>query len=321
MRIFLTGASGCIGHYIAEALIRETEHELFLLVRDPNKLKFDYQCRAGVSIIPADLREIEKYSPLLATIDVAILAATAWGGSESYEINVVKNISLIDLLDPEVCQQVIYFSTASILDRNHRLLPQAGEIGTDYIKSKYSCFSQIDRSAIASKITTLFPTLILGGDADKPKSHLSSGLPEVIKWMDLIRFFKADGSFHFIHAKDVARVVVYLIEHPPSHPQLVLGNACLSVNEAIAEICAYLNKKIYFRIPLSIWLADFFIWLFRIQMATWDRFCLNYRHFTYQNVVNPSMLGLSSYCPTLTDAMRISGILSLTSNQSNDNKE
>ena len=31
-RIFITGASGCIGHYIAEKLIQNTEHELFFVL-------------------------------------------------------------------------------------------------------------------------------------------------------------------------------------------------------------------------------------------------------------------------------------------------
>ncbi|XTZ12966.1 MAG: SDR family oxidoreductase, partial [cyanobacterium endosymbiont of Rhopalodia inflata] len=47
-RIFLTGASGCIGHYMTEALIQETAHELFLLVRNPEKLQVDYKARPNI---------------------------------------------------------------------------------------------------------------------------------------------------------------------------------------------------------------------------------------------------------------------------------
>ncbi|MGK7874884.1 MAG: NAD-dependent epimerase/dehydratase family protein [Xenococcaceae cyanobacterium] len=319
-RIFVTGASGCIGHYLAEALIQETEHELFLLVRNPDKLKFDCQARSGVNILQADLREIEQFSNLLRTIDVAILAATTWGGSaESFDINVVKTIRLMNLLDPEVCEQVIYFSTASILDRNNKLLKQAGQIGTDYIRTKYECFSELPKLAIAPKITTVFPTLVFGGDGNKPYSHLSSGLPDVVKWINLARWFKADGSFHFIHARDIAQIVRYLVDHPPNSSsrkqsqvistcQFVLGNSRLTVNQAVEEICAYLGKRIYFRLPLSIWLANFFIKVFRIQMAAWDRFCLDYRHFTYQNSVNPATFGLTPYCANLTELLKISGI-------------
>ena len=39
MRIFITGASGCIGHYLVETLIENTDHELFLMMRNPAKLR------------------------------------------------------------------------------------------------------------------------------------------------------------------------------------------------------------------------------------------------------------------------------------------
>jgi hypothetical protein len=76
----------------------------------------------------------------------------------------------------------------------------------------------------------------------------------------------------------------------------------------VEEVCAYLGKKIYFRMPLSLVACQFLIVLFRIQMAAWDRFSLNYRHFTYQNPVNPETFGLPTYCPTFTDMLKISGI-------------
>lgn len=319
-RIFLTGASGCIGHYIAETLIQETDHKLFLLVRNPDKLKFDPEARPGITVLKADLREIEQFRDILQTIDVAILAATAWGGSgEVFDINVIKTIRLMNLLNPSICEQVIYFSTASILNRNNELLPEAGQMGTEYIRSKYDCFRQLPRLAIAPKITVLYPTLVLGGDATHPYSHLSSGLAGVVKWIDLMRFFKVDASFHYIHAKDIARVARHLVENPPvveirgrvgesSIRKIVLGVPAITVNQAVEEICTYLDKRIYFRLPLTMWLANFFIAAFRIKMAPWDRFCLNYRHFTHQNPVTPATYGLTSYCPTFADVLKIHGI-------------
>jgi nucleoside-diphosphate-sugar epimerase len=312
MRIFLTGASGCIGHYIAETLIQETKHELFLLVRNPNKLQFDYKARPGITILQGDLQEIEKYSDLLKTIDIAILAATSWGGAaESFETNVVKTTRLISLLDSNICQQVIYFSTASILDRNNKLLKEAGEIGTDYIRTKYECYLQLSKLDLADKITTVFPTLVIGGDENKPYSHVYAGLPDVVKWIGLIRWFKIDGSFHFIHAKDIAQIIKYLVDNPSSQQssrQFVIGQKSLTANQAIQEICQYFNKKIYFQIPLYIWLANFFIVVFRIQMAAWDRFLLNYRHSTYQNAVTPESFGMTNYCSTVKDVLKLRGI-------------
>jgi hypothetical protein len=48
--------------------------------------------------------------------------------------------------------------------------------------------------------------------------------------------------------------------------------------------------------------------LFRIQMAAWDRFCMNYRHFSYANAINPSSFNLPNYCATMSDVLKISGV-------------
>lgn len=310
-RIFVTGASGCIGHYIVETLIQETDHELFLLVRNPDKLKIDVKVRPGVTLLQSDMRDIEQYSDLLKTVDCAILAATAWGGAEVHEINVLKNLQLMNLLDLDRCEQVIYFSTASVLDRQNELLPEAGQFGTDYIQSKYLCYKKISDLAIAPKVTSLFPTLVLGGGERYPYSHVSSGISDVVKWIELIRFLNADGSFHFIHGQDIATIVKYLIDHPPTGDQsrkLVLGNEKTTMNQAFAEGAEYLGKRAYPVIPLSLWVADLFIFLFRIQMGEWDRFSLHYRHFTYQNPVSPGTFGLPTYCATMYDVLKLSGI-------------
>jgi nucleoside-diphosphate-sugar epimerase len=310
-RILVTGASGCVGHYLSEALIKETNHQLYLLVRNPDKLKVDTQARPGITVLQGDMQEISLFADLLKTIDTAVLTATAWGGDNTFKINVDKTLELMSLLDPDRCEQVIYFSTASVLGRNEQPLKEAGELGIDYVRSKYECLHKVPKLAIASKVTTVFPTLVLGGEGDKPYSHISSGISEVTKYIDLIRFLQVDGSFHFIHGRDIATVVRYLIDNPPKENQsrkLVLGQAQLTANQAIEDVCAYLGKKIIFRLPLSLSLANVIIAVFRIQMDAWSRFCMNYRHFTYKNAINPATFGLPNYCATMSDVLKISGV-------------
>ncbi|MEL6930793.1 MAG: NAD(P)-dependent oxidoreductase [Cyanobacteria bacterium J06600_6] len=319
-RIFITGASGCIGHYMVESLLEHTDHELYLLVRNPDRLKFDYETNSRIKLLVGDMSRIEEYGDLLLKdINMAILAATAWGGrGETYDINVDKTLALINLLNPEVCERVIYFSTASILDRENKLLLPANQFGHDYIRTKYQCFSQLAHQAIADKIIAVFPTLVFGGEENKPYSHLSAGITDVTKWIGLIRWFSLDGSFHFIHAQDIAEVITYLVEHPEYTPDpqnaqegvdcLVLGNPAISVDKAIAEITSYFDKKVYLRVPLYIWLTNVFIKLFRIQMDTWSRFSLDYRHFTYADPVTPASFGMENHCSTVKELMEVSGV-------------
>ena len=312
-RIFITGASGCIGHYLVETLLTDTAHELFLLVRNPAKLLFNWEDDPRIQVIQDDIRHIDTYADLLATMDTAILAATSWGGApEIYDINVTGNHRLMTLLEGDRCQQIIYFSTASILNNHNLPLREADEIGTDYIRSKYQCYMQLPKLAIYPKVTTVFPTLVFGGDKDKPYSHISAGMKDVTRWMGLIRFLKADGSFHFAHGKDIALVVTHLVDHPPApnEPrQVIIGNPALTIDRTVEEVCTYLGLRIFFRIPLSLWLADRIIDWFNIRMADWDRFCLKYRHFVYNQPVYPEKLGLQPYCPTVADLMRVSGVM------------
>lgn len=91
--------------------------------------------------------------------------------------------------------------------------------------------------------------------------------------------------------------------------QFVLGNEPLTADAAIAELCEHMGQKIYFKIPLSLWLANFIIKVFRIQLAAWDRFCIDYRHFTYRKTYNPRSFGLESACPKLSDVLTSSGII------------
>ena len=311
LRVFMTGASGCIGHYILELLLQAEHYELFLLVRNPSKLKLPVQDYPQVHILQGGLSDIDQFRDLLSTIDVAILAAAAWGGDQDVmDVNVTCNLKLMSLLDPERCQQVIYFSTASILDPYSHPLPEAGKIGTDYICSKYECHQRLPELAVYDKITTVFPTLVFGGDKDKPASFISAGLKDVTKWISLIRFFKADGGFHFAHAQDIAQVVNYLIEHPSvqGYREFVIGNPALTVDEAVKQVCGYLGQHLWFQIPLSFFLADILIKVFRIEMAPWDYFCLQYRHFVYEKAVNPDNFGLETYCPTVADLLRVHGV-------------
>ena len=287
-RIFITGSSGCIGHYMAESLIKETNHELYFLVRNPDKLQFNYQSRPNVHLMIGDLQNMEKFSDFLKTVNVAILAATSWGGiTESFDINVTKTLGLMKLLNPDICEQIIYFSTASILDKNNQPLPEAGKLGTNYIRTKYQCYTQLDQLPIYNKITTVFPTLVFGGAPNKPYYHLSGGIKDVIKW------------------------IKYLVENTPSESDnrnLVLGNKKITVNEAIEKICNYLNKRIYFQITLYIILVNFFIKAFRLRMEDWDYFSINYRHFTYKYTVTPDSFGLKNSCTTIEEVMQFCGV-------------
>jgi nucleoside-diphosphate-sugar epimerase len=308
-RILVTGASGCVGHYITEALVQHTQHELFLLVRNPQKLQVDTQSRPGVTVIQGDMLHIEQLSELLPTLNTVVLTAAVWGGEGVYEVNIDKTLQLVQQLNPEVCQQIIYFSTASVLSPSLQLLPAAGEFGSDYIRSKFLCLEQISELPISDRLTTVFPTLVMGGDVNKPYSHISSGLPQTLRWSGLARFFKAQGKFHFIHAQDIATIILKLIEDPEMGigKKLVLGTPAITFNQLIETCCTHNQQRVSpWQINLSPALMNLFIKLFRIQMTPWDYYCLNHLDFSFPEPVHPTRWQLPAYCPSLERLLQIS---------------
>jgi nucleoside-diphosphate-sugar epimerase len=304
-KVFITGASGCVGHYLTEMLLDQTDFELYLFLRDRRKLQIDIRDRHNVHLIEDSMQNIGNHQDLLRTMEFVVSTAAGWGGQEAFEVNRDQTIKLFTSLDPNVCERAIYFSTASILDSHNQIIPEAGTIGTDYIASKHACLETLENSAIRDRLITVFPTLVFGGAANKPYSHLSRGLKDILKYVPYARFLKTDGSLHFIHASDISQIVTHLLTAGSvlrSPARLVLGMQRLTVQDLIEQFCEYLQIKVGWQLEITPFIIDTVIKLFRIEVAEWDRFCIAQRHFTY-DVVSPETFGLVSKYPRLINLL------------------
>ena len=322
-RILITGASGCVGQHIAQRLYRDSDAQLLLWLRDPSKLKAVPANDPRIELLVGDLRDVEPHRAAIASATRIIHTATAWGDPErAQQVNVVAVKQMLAATDPSVLEQVIYFSTASILNRNLELLPEAAEFGTEYIQTKALCLQQLEGHPLAERIVAVFPTLVFGGRVDGsgpfPTSYLTAGLAEASRWLWLARFLRADASFHFIHAADIARVCAHLATNPhrpnPEPHQgpvrrLVLGQAPVSVNGTVAALCRWRRTwQPPFGLDLQGWLIEGLIKLLRIEVNAWDRFSIRQRHFVHEPVSPPERFGLVSHAPTLEAVFADAGL-------------
>ena len=130
-RILITGASGCVGQHIADLLLRETDAQLLLWLRDPAKLTAVSANDPRITLLLGDLRDVEPHREAIASATRIIHTATAWGDPQrALEVNVLAVKAMLAATDPAVLEQVVYFSTASILNRELNLLPEAMAYGT-----------------------------------------------------------------------------------------------------------------------------------------------------------------------------------------------
>lgn len=294
-RILITGATGCIGQYVVEALLRETQHELVLAVRDLQRVPRPQREHPRVQLLVGDLREADRWSEAARNADSAVLIATSWtAGDESDAVNVDATTALLTRFDPSRCRRIIYFSTASILDADGQILTEAETLGTPYIRSKLRMRRVLDAQVNLPPLAILYPTLVLGGDATHLPSHVSQTLAHVVRHHRWLRWLGGDASFHVIHAADIAQIVSALLAEPAltnGTREYILGNAPTTLDEAIDTLLVLSGSTRVARISLSPWVTSALIALFRIRLAPWDYYCLQRRHFTYQNAVGAEAFG------------------------------
>lgn len=313
-RVLITGAAGCVGQYIVDELLAASPHDLVLLVRDPARLP-DYGAAARrVEIIRADMTEVESYRERLGHIDAAFLVAAAWGGEQTEAVNLTANLALTDLLAAGGADRVYYFSTASVLDHEHRLLPAAFELGSAYIRSKYRLVEEIEKRADRIRVVGLFPTVIVGGGPDgKPASHFANLLREARPYLRIACALTAEARLHLIHARDIARVARHLLDSDTADGgkggRIVLGNPAITLDRMLREVRDHMGFWSPLRFKLRDGLAEFLIRAFRIQLTPWDRYCMQHRDMSHRDPVSPATFGLPAHAPDIAAQFRSVGIV------------
>lgn len=316
MRILITGATGCVGRYLVDRLLNRTDHTLVLAMRNPAKLAIAPEYRDRVVTVQADLRDIDVISGVMEGVDKAVLIATAWGGAEAHDIIRNANLALTERLVAAGCQHVLYFGTASVLAGDGSRLAAADVCGTPYIKAKAALVDAMEALEGPARITGLFPTLVVGGNdgSGAPQSHFAGLIRQIAPWVRLIRFLSADGRFHIVHAADIAAVTAYYLETPPPAPdgpeRIVLGNPAQAVDELVAEFAAYLGLRHRPLLRLRPGFAEVIIRLFRIQLAEWDRYCMEHPDQSFAQARCPADFGLPMAMGDLGDGLRMIGVRS-----------
>jgi nucleoside-diphosphate-sugar epimerase len=138
-------------------------------------------------------------------------------------------------------------------------------------------------------------------------------LRQAVPWYRLARHLRAEGAFHMIHCRDLARVVSLLIDSPLQfhhHEQrLVLGNAAVRLNEFIDQFCLQLGRNSRLKVDLTDRMSSVIIRLFRIQLSAWDRYCLQHRDQSYFRALNPADFGIPRFCPDTASLLDSIGIV------------
>ncbi len=295
--ILLTGATGTCGSYLTKYLLKETCCKLILWVRQPEKLPQFVQSDQRVQIWSGGLQALPTYLEQLKQVQIWVHPVTSWGGEDCFVVNCKLTQALFNALDPEVCEQIHYFSTASLLDSNHQFRSESLQRGTEYIRSKAVIHQWLNRNKCQIPVSIYYPTLILGGENQAESGHpltpLTSSLSRWPFYLRLLRYLQANAFVHFIHAEDIAKIICHRILNESPAQDLVLGNPAQSISDLMQELLPLWGispalAQIKLERLLPILLPALSPW-----MTPWDCYSLTTLNTTYQSLSAESF-GLAS---------------------------
>ena len=303
--IFITGAAGCIGHYIVEQLHHDyPEYQLHLLIRTPSKLHSKFHQKENIIIHEGSLENLNEFNEILENTDYLIHIATSWLGSGGTQrVNIDQTKALFHAANTTKLKKIIYFSTASILGPENKAIKEAHLHGSAYVKSKYNMHQQLPTLPMNDKIVTVFPTLVFGGDDQYPKSHITEGIQSSLKYMAILKYIYIDGAFHFLHGKDIAKVCIHLLFNKNTKTEYVLGNKEITAKQALKTICKAFNINQLFQLKISMGFIFFISKLLRIKIGPWEKHCLENPYMVF-DTVNPSSFNEETAYPDLESVLK-----------------
>lgn len=297
--VFITGASGCVGHYLIQECLKQPHLHIHVLVRHPKKLQFSSKDFQRITIHQGDFKAIEDHKDTIHQMDYIIHSVTEWwGADQTHLVNVEKTKSFFMMTNPDRLKHIIYFSTASLLGKGNTVVKEAEQFGSDYIRSKYHAYHMIKTLPIADRITTVFPTMVFGGDSLFPQSHITKGVSQAFHYLKWIRYIHVDGAFHFIHAADIATLAVHFMQTPPKNRDVVLGNQAISVKDTIHVLYTAFKIPPLFRIHVTYKTILRLAKVFRIKIGPWERYCIDNPYMVFDTVC-PSDVNLDTRFPSL----------------------
>ncbi len=303
MNIFVTGLTGAVGSYLADHLVH-TNLEIYALVSKPEKLAPHVKTAKNIHLVLGTLETISDHKDIIYKCESILHIATNWvdRNDDDNSVNRKQTLEMLSYVNPKIVEKIIIFSTASVLGRGNQLLPEANKYGTGYIKSKYDLYVTLKDHPLHDKIITVFPTMVLSGDNTHQYSHIGEGLKTAKSFIKWARFISLEGSFHFIHADDIAKITLYLLSHDTDKSDYVLGNPATTLDSLVNETAKYFGYRVYFKIPIFIGFILFLAKLLGKKIEPYSQFCMEYKHFVY-DVVDAKSFGLKSNYDTWTKVL------------------
>jgi len=216
MKIFLTGGTGFIGHFVAREFLNRG-YSLKILARNPNKIP-SLAKHKDVEMLNASLLDSEKIENGLKGCDACVHIALGWGETPLTMLanDTKATVQLLELSAKAGCEKFIYTSSTAAFGKirdganeNMVCIPQDLYGATKAAGEAYVLgFSGMKRNIIRPGYT--FGHLAFPDGVTQPDRRFF-GIAKAVKENKPVHLTKHDGT-QFIHASQLSKLYVAVLE-------------------------------------------------------------------------------------------------------------
>ncbi len=219
MNIFLTGGTGFIGSYVAEALLG-AGHTLSVLVRNPRKTA-NLSGQHGVSIINGTLTDYSIINEHLRGKDAVVHMALGWGDTavDMLKNDTLPSVALMQHAAEAGVKHFIYTSSTAALGRLYTNVDEETKTkpidfyGATKASSENFLFALASRSGLRGNIIRpgyTFGNPVTEGAVTQPDRRFHDIVEKALRGRD-IELTRYDGT-QFIHAADLAKLYTAILD-------------------------------------------------------------------------------------------------------------
>jgi UDP-glucose 4-epimerase len=262
MRVFLTGGTGFIGHYVAKKLI-EQGHEISIATRHPDKIP-SLKGTPGVTMVESALLDLTSLERGLKGCDARIHIALGWGETpfSMLENDTRATVQILELAAMAGCKKFIYTSSTAAMGKMRPVMNEtvanlpidlygatkaAGEAYVLGFRQGYgNKFSSVEMSRNIIRPGYTFGNPAFPDGCTQPDRRFAEMASAIKNGRD-VRIVKNDGT-QFIHASQQAELYVKLLESNYNEEIFMgLSNTWISwksIAEKMLSLCPKSKSKI-----------------------------------------------------------------------------
>lgn len=262
MKVFVTGGTGFIGHYVVKALLAKG-HEVVIATRHPNKVP-TLKSNPAVSFVECSLTDFDKIADGLVGCDACIHIALGWGETPSSMLmnDTRATVNILESAAAAGCQKFIYTSSTAAMGRMRPVMRESScnlpidlygatkAAGEAYVLG-FSHGYGTKFPEVKMKRNIIRPGYTFGNPAfpdgcSQPDRRFFDMALAVKEGRD-INIIKNDGT-QFIHASQQAELYVNLLESDKNEEVFLgLGKVWIGwkeIAEMMLSLCPGTTSKI-----------------------------------------------------------------------------